>query len=200
MSVNFPIDDPNITSEVDGLKTIVTASGNVKNTEMEAGGQVEFQTDAKVTNLKVDPIDSKTPYYLELDTTPAEPSARSLRSEAGLFKKASITGSKKGDSVKFTGKTTVQRASLDMGKGADTVVFGAKTQFIKTTTIDLGPAGGKADKVAFKGKNIAEGGRVVIENFDSKDKRLLNGQVFKQSDLEDGVKIDGTSIKIEFAD
>ena len=99
--------------------------------------------------------------------------------------------------MKFTGNTTVQRSTLDMGKGGDTVVFAKKTDFVGKTTIDLGPAGGKADKVAFKGDNTPEGGKVKITNFDSKDKLLVNGQVYKAKDLED-MKIDG--IKIEFAD
>ena len=198
MSVNLPIDEPKITTELDGLKTVVTANGNVNDVAMGIDGAAKFQTNAVVTNLEVNPNNPDLPYGVKFDTTTTEPSSRSLRGQAGLFKKASITGSKKGDSVQFSGKTTVQRSSLDMGKGADTVTFGAKTKFDKTTTIDLGTAGGKADKVIFKGRNTAEGGKVVISNFDSKDKLLVKGEVLKQSDLEDGVKIDG--IKIEFAD
>ena len=133
------------------------------------------------------------------DAAPEEETTASFRAaETGLHKKTTITGGNKGDSVKFTGKTTVQRANLDLGKGADTVTFGNNTAFVGKSTIDLGPAGGKADKVIFKGSNTADDGKVVIQNFDSKDKLLVNGEVLKQSDLEDGAKIDG--IKIEFAD
>ena len=197
MSVNVP-DLPCLETELDGLVTVVTAECDIKDVNMGVSGPAEFKTNGVVTKLNVTPNDPKEAFELKFDVTESESSARSSKTgEAGLFKKVSITGSNKGDSVQFSGKTTVQRSTLDMGKGADTVTFGAKTQFVGKTTIDLGPAGGKADKVIFKGNNTPDGGRVVIENFDSKDKLLVEGKVYKAKNLE-GMKIDG--IKIEFAD
>ena len=186
----------NIVSEdklVDHEHTLSTG----KNQTVNLGVQADF------TNGFTGTVEGQGAGSFLFDAAPNEQptsEASSRAAETGFHKKTTINGGKKGDSVKFTGKTTVKKANLDLGKGADTVTFGAKTQFLAKSTIDLGPAGGKADKVIFKGSNTAEGGKVVIENFDSKDKLLLNGEVLKQSDLEDGKTIDGTSIKIEFAD
>ena len=197
MSVNIPDLPDNVeVSELDGVTT-VAIDGNSKGLEVEAAGEVEINASGTVTKLSVT-TEKGEALGLTLDASKPESDGASLKtSEPGLFKKATITGGNKGDSVKFTGKTTVQRSTLDMGEGPDTVVFGAKTQFVKTTTVDLGPAGGKADKVVFKGDNTPEGGKVKITNFDSKDKLLVDGVVYKAKDLED-MKIDG--IKIEFAD
>ena len=200
MSVNIPDLPSNVeVTEVDGT-SVVDVIGSVNGLAITAEGSVEVQSSGTVKNLTVEQ-EGSSPLNLTLDAIETAPAGASAKADGpGVFKKATITGGKKGDSVKFSGKTTVQRSSLDMGKGADTVTFGGKTQFVGKSTLDLGPAGGKADKVIFKGRNTAEGGKVVIENFDSKDKLLLNGEVLKQSDLEDGKTIDGTSIKIEFAD
>ena len=197
MSVNIPDLPENVeVSELDGVSTIAI-DGNSNKLDVTAEGEVEVVATGTVNKLTVTQ-EGKTPLCLTLDAAnPADDGASLKTSEPGLFKKATITGGKKGDSVKFTGKTTVQRSTLDMGKGADTVVFGAKTGFVGKTTVDLGPAGGKADKVVFKGDNTPEGGKVKITNFDSKDKLLVDGEVYKAKDLED-MKIDG--IKIEFAD
>ena len=198
-------DNTNIVSDSDLIDTSFTYRPK--------GGNITSELSLKL--LKKSEVKTESPFsarYIFKSLSPSDyvdffgvrlkarrdPSASSRAAENGLIQRTSVTGGNKGDSVKFTGKTTVQRSSLDMGKGADTVTFGGKTQFVGKSTLDLGPAGGKADKVIFKGSNTAEGGKVVIENFDSKDKLLVNGEVLKQSDLEDGAKIDG--IKIEFAD
>ena len=197
MSVNIPDLPDNVeVSELDGVTT-VAIEGNSKKLEVEASGEVEINATGTVTKLSVTTEEGED-LDLTLDATkPASEGASLKTSEPGLFKKATITGGNKGDSVKFTGKTTVQRSRLDMGEGADTVVFSAKTGFVGKTTVDLGPAGGKADKVVFKGDNTPEGGKVKITNFDSEDKLLVDGVVYKAEDLED-MKIDG--IKIDFAD
>ena len=201
-TVAFEGNSKSFTGTFEG-NTNIESDGDLKDAsvtlETEKNETVSSTVSAKLVRNGEFGIDGPGSGQFTFDAAPEEETAASSRAaENGLVQKTSVTGANKGDSVKFTGKTTVQRSSLDMGKGADTVTFGAKTQFVGKTTIDLGPAGGKADKVIFKGSNTAEGGKVVIENFDSKDKLLVNGEVLKQSDLEDGAKIDG--IKIEFAD
>ena len=185
-------DNTNISSDdkiVDHEHTLSTEKNQV----------VELGVNAEFSNRFTGTVQGSGSGNFTFDAAPeVETEASSRAAENGLHKKTTITGGNKGDSVKFTGKTTVQKANLDLGKGADTVTFGNNTAFVGKSTIDLGPAGGKADKVIFKGSNTADDGKVVIQNFDSKDKLLVNGEVLKQSDLEDGAKIDG--IKIEFAD
>ena len=153
MSVNIPDLPDNVeVSELDGVTT-VAISGDSKGLELEASGDVEINASGTVRKLTVT-TERGEDLDLTLEASKPESDGASLRtSEPGLFKKATITGGKNGDSVKFTGKTTVQRSTLDMGKGGDTVVFGGKTGFVGKTTVDLGPAGGKADKVVFKGDN-----------------------------------------------
>ena len=113
--------------------------------------------------------------------------------KTGTFQKNTVTGGKKADSISFGNQVTVKGSEMDLGKGNDTVTFGAETKFKGKTTLDLGSKG--KDVVEFKAEPTS--GKVVIDNFDKRDELIIGGETFTKEDLEDAKF---SNIKINFAD
>ena len=83
---------------------------------------------------------------------------------------------------------------MEMGKGNDTVRFGADTEFKGKSTLDLGK-GGK-DAVILESAEGANG-KLTITNVGRKDTITVGDETFKGKDVANGASIPG--VKVELA-
>ena len=121
-----------------------------------------------------------------------------FQARTGTFIDTKIKGTKGSDSIKFGSKTKLNGVDIVAGKGSDTVTFGGNTKSKfkgGDSTIDLGK-GGK-DVVEFTNFKAFKKGGLTIENFDKKDKLIINDQKFGYNKLQ---KEDFKGIEIDFAD
>ena len=122
--------------------------------------------------------------------------AMDLTVKTGLFKKNTVTGGKKADSVSFGNQVKLQKTTVDLGKGDDSITFGSQTTYKGKSTVDLGKGG--ADVIEFKAEPT--GGKVVVENFDKNDTLTVGDKTYTYDQLtgEDAPSFEG--IQIKFAD
>jgi hypothetical protein len=108
------------------------------------------------------------------------------------FKKGKVIGGKQSDNVSFDGNSSVLKATVNLGKGNDTITFAKGSQVKGRNSIDLGK-GGK-DSVVIEDLNNIKG-KVIIRNFGKKDTVTVNGKTYNYSEREALNKLDGIKIK-----
>ena len=101
---------------------------------------------------------------------------------------------KRNDSITIADDVKLIKASMEMGKGNDTVRFGADTEFKGKSTLDLGK-GGK-DAVILESADGANG-KLTITNVGRKDTITVGDETFKGKDIANGASIPG--VKVELA-
>ena len=182
-------------------KTVLRTSG-----DSEIGGKA-FKNNSRIVVKKAgDDCETKAGDDCEttevtLNTTLFKNSIFNAKGETKLtidgtnFNKSIANMSNYDDSIQFKGGK-VAGSALKMGKGDDTVTFGANTQFANTTKIGLGKDGG-SDVVEFK--SAPTDGKVVINQFDKNDTLIVGGESFSLDDINNGKAAEFTNIKINFA-
>jgi len=110
----------------------------------------------------------------------------------GQFKKNTVVGTNKADSVSFGSGAKINKSDIDLKKGKDTITFGAQTKFQGKTTVDLGK--GSKDMVEFKAAPTK--GKIVFDNVDKRDRFTIDGETYTGSEVADNF----SNIKINFAD
>jgi len=110
----------------------------------------------------------------------------------GQFKKNTVSGGKKADSVSFGSGAKINKSTFELGKGKDSITFGAQTKFQGKTTIDLGK--GAKDSVEFK--TAPTKGKVEFDNVDSRDEFTIAGETYNGTEVAENF----SNIKINFAE
>jgi hypothetical protein len=108
------------------------------------------------------------------------------------FKKGKVTGGKQSDKVSFDGNSSVLKATVNLGKGNDTITFSKGSQVKGRNFVDLGK-GGK-DSVVIEDLNNIKG-TLIIRKFGKKDTVTVNGKVYSYSDRKALNNLDGIKIK-----
>ena len=174
-------------------KTVLRTSG-----DSEIGGKA-FKNNSRIVVKKAG--DDCETTEVTLNTTLFKNSLFNTKGETKLtidgtsFTKSTANMSNCDDSIQFKGGK-VAGSALKMGKGDDTVTFGANTQFANTTKIGLGKNGG-SDVVEFT--SAPTDGKVVINQFDKNDTLIVGGESFSLDDINNGKAAEFTNIKINFA-
>ena len=101
---------------------------------------------------------------------------------------------KRDDLVRIKDDVTLQRAKMDMGKGDDTVRFGAGVTFKGKSTIDLGKAG--KDAIVIEADGVKPG-KLIVTSFSKKDTITVGDETFTYKDIKNGAEIPG--VKVELA-
>ena len=92
--------------------------------------------------------------------------------------------------VTFGNQTTVNKATVELGKGSDTVTFKSGTKFKGKTTIDLGKGG--ADSVIIEG----DAKKLTVDNFSRKDSISVAGETFDYKDIKNGADVPGVKVNL----
>ena len=108
------------------------------------------------------------------------------------FKKGKVTGGKQSDNVSFDGNSSVLKATVNLGKGNDTITFSKGSQVKGRNFVNLGK-GGK-DSVVIEDLNNIKG-TLIIRKFGKKDTVTVNGKVYSYSDRKALNNLDGIKIK-----
>ena len=101
---------------------------------------------------------------------------------------------KRADLVRIKDDVKLIRATMEMGKGSDTVRFGPKTDFKGKSTVGLGK-GGK-DAVILESTDGANG-KLTITNVGKKDTITVGDETFTGKDIAKGAEVPG--VKVELA-
>ena len=196
-------DAVDVTTGEDG-NNVVVVSQNVEGLEITATGDNTGITGKKVETSTV----SATPKKGESSNVVVETTvfkgntianegkgSLEVNVNTGKFKKSVIdAGDKKRDDlVRFKDNVLVNRATMDLGKGDDTVRFGKGVTFKGKTTIDLGKGG--ADSVIVEA-NAVEGGKLSITNFTRKDTITVGDETFTYKDIKNGAEIPNVKIEL----
>jgi hypothetical protein len=100
---------------------------------------------------------------------------------------------KRADLVRIKDDVKLARASMDLGKGDDTVRFGKGVTFKGESTIDLGK-GGK-DSVIIEADSLGKG-KLEITNFTKKDTLTVGDDTFTHKDFKKGAEIDNITVDL----
>ena len=101
---------------------------------------------------------------------------------------------KRDDLVRIKDDVKLIKATMEMGKGNDTVRFGGKMDFKGKSTVDLGK-GGK-DAVILESTDGANG-KLTITNVGKKDTITVGDETFTGKDIAKGAEVPG--VKVELA-
>ena len=125
-------------------------------------------------------------YNEELSVKAKKGAAIDLKIASGKFRRSSFRGAKgkQDDSVTVGSSAKLINSSFDLRKGDDTFEIKGGATLKKTTTVDLGKG---ADTVII-GNNIKAKGKskLVIENMSKNDKLVFGGEEFTKKQIVNG--------------
>ena len=155
-------------------KSLIEPSVNVNNSKKSESSNVVIET--SVFNKGTIVNDGKGSLEVNINT--------------GKFKKSTIdAGNKKRDDVvRFKDEAKLIKATVEMGKGNDTVRFGKGASFKGKSTVDLGK--GK-DAIVIEADAI-KGGKLVVTSFSKKDTITVGEETFTYKDIKNGASIPGS--------
>lgn len=193
-----------ITSGEEG-NSIIVATENVSGLEITASGEVTALTGKKFTDTKVSVEGSRgdtTNVVIEntvfKDGTIANEGKGSIEVNLNTGKIKGLTidaGNKKRDDlVRVKDDVKLIKATMDMGKGNDTVRFGKNMTFKGKSTLDLGK-GGK-DAVILEADNGSKN-KLTITNVTKKDTITVGDETFTGKEIAKGAEVPG--VKVELA-
>ena len=180
--------------------TLVAIEKNVSGLDIEAAGDTAI-TGKRVSDSEVNVSAAKgesTNIVLETtvvkDTTITNEGKGALEVNLNTGKVKNLTidadEKKRDDLVRVKDDVKLSKATMDMGKGDDTVRFGKGVTFKGTSSVDLGKAG--KDTVIVEGK-----AKLDITNFTRNDLLSVGGRIYTYQDIKNGVEVPG--IKVELA-
>ena len=157
---------------------VVDAEINVSTSKSETANIVLETSSAKNATIS---NEGKGALEVEVNTG----TVRNLTIDAGNKKRADLVSFK--DAVKLT------RATMDMGKGNDTVRFGKDVTFKGKTNIDLGKDGN--DSIVIEADSIGKG-KLKVTNFTKKDTITVGDETFTYKDIKNGAEVPGVQVEL----
>ena len=184
--------------------TAVAIKKNTSDLDIEAAGDTAI-TGKRVSDSEVNVTAAKgesTNIVLETtvvkDTTITNEGKGALEVNLNTGKVKNLTidaGEKKRDDlVRVKDDVKLSKATMDMGKGDDTVRFGKGVTFKGRSTVDLGK-GGK-DALVIEADGVAPG-KLIVTSFSKKDTITVGDETFTYKDIKNGAEIPG--VKVELA-
>ena len=166
VEVNSPVKDLEVTisekGEVSG-KSLTKSEISIEGASDKEKVTLDLKSSFKKSDITVDKG--------QLDLTVTSPN----------FKKSTITGGGKSDSISFSKETKLVGSTLSLGTGKDSITFADGIELKGKTTVKTG-----------KGKDIIEVGKVsgkgklILSDFSKKDRLVVGGDTYKLADIKNG--------------
>ena len=184
--------------------TLVAIKQNVSGLDIEATGDTAItgkrvsDSEVNVTAKKGETTNIVFETTVVKDTTISNEGKGALEVNLNTGKVKNLTidaGNKKRDDlVRVKDDVKLSKATMDMGKGDDTVRFGKGVTFKGRSTVDLGK-GGK-DALVIEADGVAPG-KLIVTSFSKQDSITVGDETFTYKDIKNGAEIPG--VKVELA-
>ena len=184
--------------------TAVAIKKNTSDLNIEAAGDTAItgkrvsDSEVNVTAAKGESTNIVFETTVVKDTTITNEGKGALEVNLNTGKVKNLTidaGNKKRDDlVRVKDDVKLSKATMDMGKGDDTVRFGKGVTFKGKSTVDLGKGG--TDAIVIEADGVKPG-KLIVTSFSKKDTITVGDETFSKKDIKNGAEIPG--VKVELA-